>query len=270
MQVRTGSASVASGLRFVQTDPMTDQPVPGAPVPAEKRNHPGEPHSAGMASRLNWLRAGVLGANDGIVSVAGLVVGVAGATSQRGPIFTAGLAGLVAGAVSMALGEYISVSSQRDSETAQLDKERQELQDSPEHELAELTAIYASKGLSPGTARQVAQELTAHDALAAHAEAELRMDPNDLTNPVHAAVASAISFLLGALLPLVAILLPPPGLRVWVTVAAVLLALAAAGATSARIGGSEIRIAVTRVVIGGAAGLALTYAIGYLFGTAVG
>jgi VIT1/CCC1 family predicted Fe2+/Mn2+ transporter len=223
-----------------------------------------------MAGRLNWLRAGVLGANDGIVSVAGLVVGVAGATSHRGPIFTAGLAGLVAGAVSMALGEYISVSSQRDSEAAQLVREHRELVESPEQELAELTAIYQAKGLSPATARQVAAELTEHDALAAHAEAELKVDPEDLTNPLHAAAASAVSFLLGAALPLLAILLPPPQLRVGVTVAVVLVALALAGAISARIGGSSTRLAVTRVVVGGAAGLALTYAIGHAFGTAVG
>jgi VIT1/CCC1 family predicted Fe2+/Mn2+ transporter len=223
-----------------------------------------------MAGRLNWLRAGVLGANDGIVSVAGLVVGVAGATSQRGPIFTAGLAGLVAGAVSMALGEYVSVSSQRDSESAQIEKERTELRETPEQELAELTAIYRAKGLQPETAHQVAVELTAHDALGAHAEAELKVDPNDLASPLHAAGASAVAFLLGAMLPLLAILLPPPGYRVWVTVVAVLVALGLAGALSARIGGSSVRMAVTRVVVGGAAGLALTYGIGHLFGTAVG
>lgn len=231
--------------------------------------HPEEPHTSGMAGRLNWLRAGVLGANDGVVSVAGLVVGVAGATSSRGAIFTAGLAGLVAGAVSMALGEYVSVSSQRDSETAQLQKERNELKLTPEQELAELAAIYEAKGLSPDTARQVAAELTAHDALAAHAEAELHVDPEDLADPTHAAAASALSFLLGALLPMLAILLPPPAWRIGVTVAAVLAALAAAGAISARIGGSSPRLAVTRVLIGGSAGLALTYGIGHLFGTAV-
>jgi VIT1/CCC1 family predicted Fe2+/Mn2+ transporter len=223
-----------------------------------------------MAGRLNWLRAGVLGANDGIVSVAGLVVGVAGATTARGAIFTAGLAGLVAGAVSMALGEYVSVSSQRDSETAQLRKERGELTNVPEAELAELTAIYLAKGLSPATARQVAAELTAHDALAAHAEAELHVDPQDLANPARAAAASALSFLAGAMLPLLAILLPPPGWRIAVTVAVVLVSLAATGAISATIGGSGPRRAVTRVVIGGAAGLALTYGIGHLFGTAIG
>ncbi len=223
-----------------------------------------------MAARLNWLRAGVLGANDGIVSIAGLVVGVAGATTQRGPIFTAGLAGLVAGAVSMALGEYISVSSQRDSEAAQLATERRELRDFPAAELDELASIYRAKGLSSDTAMLVAAELTTHDALAAHADAELRINPEDLTNPRHAAVASALSFLLGAALPLLAILLPPASLRVPVTVAAVLVALAGAGAASARVGGSDVRLAVTRVVVGGAAGLALTYAIGHLFGTVVG
>jgi VIT1/CCC1 family predicted Fe2+/Mn2+ transporter len=236
---------------------------------ASTRVHPGEPHVSGMAGRLNWLRAGVLGANDGIVSVAGLVVGVAGATSARGAIFTAGLAGLVAGAVSMALGEYVSVSSQRDSETAQLQKERCELKNAPGQELAELTAIYLAKGLSPQTAGQVAAELTARDDLAAHAEAELRVDPDNLASPLHAAAASAASFVAGALLPLLAILLPPAQWRVAVTVVAVLASLAAAGVISARIGGSNPRRAVARVVIGGAAGLALTYGIGHLFGAAI-
>ncbi len=225
--------------------------------------HSGEAHAGGTAGRLNWLRAGVLGANDGIVSV----VGVAGATPARVPIFTAGL---VAGAVSMSLGEYVSVSSQRDSETAQLAKERHELASTPEQELAELTAIYQAKGLSADTAHTVAAELTAHDALAAHLDAELKLDPDDLANPVQAAGASALAFTLGALLPLIAILLPPVPWRVPVTVTAVLIALAVAGVISARLGGSSPRRALIRVVIGGAAGLALTYAIGHLFGTAIG
>lgn len=223
-----------------------------------------------MAPRLNWLRAGVLGANDGIVSTAGLVVGVAGATSARSAIFTAGLAGLVAGAVSMALGEYISVSSQRDSESSQLALERRELEDFPEQELVELTGLYRSKGLSDTTALLVATELTAHDAMAAHADAELRIDPNELTNAWHASAASAIAFTVGALLPLFAILLAPATIRVPVTVVAVLIALAATGVLSSRIGGSRARVAVVRVVVGGAAGLSLTYAIGRLFGTALG
>src|SRR6267154_4769892 len=140
-----------------------------------RATHPGEPHAGGTAGRLNWLRAAVLGANDGIVSVAGIVVGVAGATSARGPIFTAGRAGLVAGAVSMSLGEYVSVSSQRDSETAELAQEKRELAEMPTAELAELTALYEAKGLSAATARTVAAELTAHDALAAHLDAELHL-----------------------------------------------------------------------------------------------
>jgi VIT1/CCC1 family predicted Fe2+/Mn2+ transporter len=236
---------------------------------AGEGTHSGEPHGGGMAGRLNWLRAAVLGANDGIVSVAGIVVGVAGATTSRGPIFTAGLAGLVAGAVSMALGEYVSVSSQRDSETASLSKERRELREMPEDELAELTAIYEAKGLSPRTAAQVATELTQRDALGAHLDAELHIDPNDLANPLQAAAASAASFTTGALLPLLAILLPPAAWRVPVTFLAVLIALGIAGAISARIGGSNVRRAVLRVVIGGAAGLAFTYGIGHLFGTAI-
>ncbi|WP_264991347.1 VIT1/CCC1 transporter family protein, partial [Mycobacterium kiyosense] len=179
------------------------------PARTWRRRHPAEPHAVGTSTRLNWLRAAVLGANDGIVSVAGIVVGVAGATTQRGPLFTAGLAGLVAGAVSMALGEFVSVSSQRDSERALLAQEREELARAPSTELAELTAIYAAKGLSPQTAARVAEELTAHDAFAAHAEAELKIDPGDLANPWHAAVASAVAFTAGALLPLLAILLPP-------------------------------------------------------------
>jgi VIT1/CCC1 family predicted Fe2+/Mn2+ transporter len=237
--------------------------------PVAEEVHPYEPHGAGLAGRLNWLRAGVLGANDGIVSVAGIVVGVAGATATRGPVFTAGLAGLVAGAVSMALGEYVSVSSQRDSERALLAKERAELRDMPEAELAELAAIYEAKGLRPETARQVAVELTEHDVLTAHAEAELGVHPDDLASPARAALASGVAFVLGAVLPLLAILLPPIGARVWVTVGAVLAALGIAGAVSARIGGSDPRLAVARVVVGGAAGLALTWWIGHLFGTAI-
>jgi vacuolar iron transporter family protein len=232
--------------------------------------HEGEQHTAAMGGRLNWLRAAVLGANDGIVSTAGIVVGVAGATSARGPIFTAGLAGAVAGAVSMALGEYVSVSSQRDSEKAQLAREEWELANLPEHELEELAEIYRRKGLSRDTAQLVAEELTAAGALAAHADAELHIDPDQLTSPLHAAVASALAFTVGACLPLLAIVLAPTGALLAVTVVAVLVALALAGLLSARLGGSPARMAVLRLVIGGAAGLGLTYAIGRLFGTAVG
>ena len=231
---------------------------------------PREPHTGSTAGRLNWLRAAVLGTNDGIVSVAGIVIGVAGATSARGPIFTAGLAGLVAGAVSMALGEYVSVSSQRDSQHAMMAQEKRELAASPEAELAELTALYEAKGLSAATARTVATELTSHGALAAHLDAELHIDPADIPSPVQAAAASALSFTVGAVLPLLAILLPPATARVAITFAAVLIALGLAGALSARLGGSDIRRAVLRLVIGGALGLAFTYGVGHLFGTAIG
>lgn len=231
--------------------------------------HPSEPHAAGLSSRLNWLRAGVLGANDGIVSVAGIVVGVAAATTERGPILTAGVAGLVAGAVSMALGEYVSVSTQRDSERALLATERRELAEDPEAELAELAEIYRAKGLTPATALAVAEELTAHDAFAAHAEAELGIDPDDLTNPWHAALSSALSFTLGALLPMLAILLAAVPLRVPITVVAVLAALALTGALGARLGGAAPIRATARVVIGGALAMTVTYAIGRAVGIAV-
>jgi VIT1/CCC1 family predicted Fe2+/Mn2+ transporter len=232
--------------------------------------HPGEPHANGMSGRLNWLRAGVLGANDGIVSTAGLVVGVAGATLESGPIATAGVAGLVSGAVSMALGEYVSVSSQRDSERALLARERMELDEFPDQELDELTAMYVAKGLTQATARRVAEELTAKDAFAAHADAELQIDPDALTNPWQAAGASAIAFTIGSLLPLVAVLLPPPNARIPVTVVVVVLALAMTGAVSARLGSARIGRAVARLVGGGAAAMAVTFGIGQLVGAAVG
>jgi len=263
-----------TGFLLAQRLVVDMRTAPGGPLPADvpRTDAPGrpEPHAGGARGRLNWLRAGVLGANDGVVSVAGIVVGVAGATPGRGPVFTAGLAGLVAGAVSMALGEYVSVSTQRDSETATLEQERRELAEDPVRELAELAAIYRAKGLSAATARTVAEELSVHDPLAAHLDAELRMDAQDLANPAQAAGASALAFTVGGLLPLVAILLPGAGLRVPVTVVAVLLALALAGVLSARFGGSTARPAVLRVVLGGAAGLATTYLIGRALGTAIG
>ncbi|MEV6102924.1 VIT family protein [Nocardia sp. NPDC051981] len=230
------------------------------------------PHSEtqgnGLATRLNWLRAGVLGANDGIVSVAGIVIGVAAATADRGTIVTAGIAGLAAGAVSMALGEYVSVSTQRDSERALLEIERRELAEQPEEELAELAAIYEHKGLSPATARKVAQELTEQDAFLAHAEAELGIDPHELTNPLHAAVSSAISFTLGALLPLLAIL-APTAVRIPVTAGAVLVALGVTGAAGAWLGQAPVWRATIRVLIGGAAAMVVTYAVGHLIGIAL-
>ena len=229
-----------------------------------------EAHDGSVAGRLNWLRAGVLGANDGIVSTAGLVIGVAAATTERGAVLTAGLAGLAAGAMSMAVGEYVSVSTQRDSEKALIAKEIRELDEEPEEELAELTAIYRGKGLSPDVARQVAEQLTAHDALAAHAEVELGIDPENYTNPWHAAWASMAAFTVGAMLPLLAIVLPPTAWRIPFTVVAVVLALAFTGLVSARLGSSDAKRATVRVVIGGLLAMAVTYGIGALVGTQLG
>jgi vacuolar iron transporter family protein len=219
-----------------------------------------------LASRLNWLRAGVLGANDGIVSTAGLVVGVAGATHDRSTILVAGLAGLVAGALSMAGGEYVSVSTQSDTEDAAIRLEQWELEHMPEDELAELRSLYVQKGLSPELAGRVAEELTAHDALAAHAEAELGIDPDERTNPLHAAWSSMASFSVGALLPLVAILVPPPSWRLLVTVLAVTAALVVTGVVSSRLGGAPRRPAIVRNVVVGLLAMAITFAVGSLFG----
>jgi VIT1/CCC1 family predicted Fe2+/Mn2+ transporter len=231
--------------------------------------HAGEPHSGGLANRLNWLRAGVLGANDGIVSVSAIAVGVAGATPQLGPIVAASVAGLVGGAISMALGEYVSVSSQRDSERALIAKEEAELAAMPHEELAELTKLYQDKGLTPQTARQVAEELTANDALTAHLDAELNIDQHDIVSPWRAAYASAIAFLIGGLLPILAIIGFPDAIRIPATFAAVLLALAITGAAGGYLGGSPILRPTIRVVVGGAIALAATFLIGRLLGTTV-
>ncbi|MET8176247.1 VIT1/CCC1 transporter family protein [Streptomyces clavifer] len=227
-----------------------------------------EPHEGGLGTRLNWLRAAVLGANDGIVSTAGLVVGVAGATGDRSTLLTAGLAGLLAGSMSMAAGEYVSVSTQRDSERAALATERRELEEAPEAELAELAGLLEEKGLSGEVAREAAVQLTERDALRAHAEVELGIDPDELTNPWHAAGASFLAFTVGALLPLLAIVLPPVPLRLPVTVVAVLAALAVTGWWSARLGAAAAGRAVLRNMAGGAVAMAVTYGAGALLGAA--
>ncbi len=228
--------------------------------------HPGETQQ-GLAGRLNVLRAGVLGANDGIVSVAGLVIGVAGATSDRTAIAVAGIAGLVAGAFSMAGGEYVSVSTQRDTERATLRLEQWELETMPEAELIELAAIYQNKGLSEDLAMQVARELSDRDALAAHADAELGIDPDALTNPGQAAVASFMAFVLGALLPLLAITLPAPEWRIVSCAIAVVGALGLTGYASARLGGAAVPRAVIRNVGLGVVSMVVTYGVGLLVGT---
>jgi VIT1/CCC1 family predicted Fe2+/Mn2+ transporter len=227
-----------------------------------------EAHSGALGERLNWLRAAVLGANDGIVSTAGLVVGVAGATDDRSVLLTAGLAGLLAGSMSMAAGEYVSVSTQRDSEMAALAQERRELREQPEAELEELTELLEQRGMSREVAREAAEQLTERDALRAHARVELGIDPDTLTNPWHAAWASFLSFTVGALLPLLAIVLPPPDWRLEVTVVSVLAALALTGWSSARLGAAKPQPAVVRNVVGGALAMGVTYAAGALLGAA--
>ncbi|MEV6396298.1 VIT family protein [Streptomyces sp. NPDC051907] len=250
---------------------MSEAPHGEAPGEAHDQG-PGqahdEAHGEALGARLNWLRAAVLGANDGVVSTAGLVVGVAGATDSRAALLTAGLAGLLAGSMSMAAGEYVSVSTQRDSEKAALAMERRELREQPEEELAELTALLAERGLSEEVAREAAVQLTERDALRAHARVELGIDPDALANPWHAAGASFLAFTAGALLPLLAIVLPPASWRLYVTVLSVLGALALAGWASARLGRAAVRPAVLRNVGGGALAMAVTYAAGSLLGAA--
>jgi VIT1/CCC1 family predicted Fe2+/Mn2+ transporter len=234
-------------------------------IPPHQQPH--EPHREGTAQRLNWLRAGVLGANDGIVSVAAIVVGVAGATVASSAIITAGAAALIGGAISMALGEYVSVSGQRDSERSLIAKEKRELEETPEEELLELAGLYEARGLTEATALQVAKELTAKDALAAHLSAELNIDQNDVVSPWNAAFASAVAFLSGGVIPLIVMLFTPASIRVPATFVVVIVALAGTGILSARLGGSKPLIAAVRVVIGGTIALVATFTLGALLGT---
>ena len=238
--------------------------VQSAMTPRPFRSRHPEKHLTG---RAGWLRASVMGANDGIVSTASLVLGVAAAGASSGAVITAGIAGLVAGALSMAAGEYVSVASQRDAEEADLDLERRELVASPSEELTELSLIYEGRGLSPELARQVARELTDHDALEAHARDELGLDELSRADPFQAAWTSAVSFSVGAALPLIAISLPGEVVRIALTVVVALAALAGLGAVGARLGRAPIPRAAARVFVWGALAMALTYAIGYAVGT---
>jgi VIT1/CCC1 family predicted Fe2+/Mn2+ transporter len=219
--------------------------------------------------KLNKLRAAVLGANDGIVSVSSVVMGVAGATSDSKAIATAGLAALVAGALSMAVGEYVSVSSQADAEKAYVHKETQDLADDPEYELGELAREYVKQGVSEETAAQVAQELTEKDALRAHLRMHFNLDPDDINNPWQAAIASLVAFTLGGLVPFLVIVLSPESYRIGGTVVAVLLALILTGYLSATAGNASRRRAITRVVIGGLLAMVVTYYVGVAFGSTI-
>ena len=234
-----------------------------------RQPHEPDKGTGSLNSKLNWLRAAVLGANDGIISTAGIVMGVAGATVNRSSLLIAGLAGLAAGALSMAGGEYVSVSSQRDIEKTVMAKEAAELRDFPDEELEELTEIYTEKGLSRGTARQVALELTAHDPLRAHAEAELGLDPDEYTNPWYAAFASMAAFTVGALVPLLVMVCSPTATRVYITIAATIVGLFLTGLGSALASGSGKTRPVARNIIVGICSMAITYLIGHLVGTRV-
>lgn len=222
-----------------------------------------------LSNRAGWLRAGVLGANDGIVSTASLLLGVAAADATHAALFTTGVAALSAGALSMAVGEYVSVSSQKDSEQADIAKERHELERFPDHELDELTGIYVSKGLQPALARQVAVELHKGDQLAVHMAEELGITEASRARPLQAAATSAGSFAIGALIPILAILVVPDSARIAVTAVVALIALGGLGAVGARLGGAAMGRATVRVLVGGAAAMALTTFIGTLVGAAV-
>ncbi|MCC6497378.1 MAG: VIT family protein [Propionibacteriaceae bacterium] len=219
-----------------------------------------------LSQRLNWLRAGVLGANDGIVSTAGLVVGVAGATTDSVALLIAGLAGMVAGALSMAGGEYVSVSSQRDSEFAAIRQQQAELHADPEGKLRQLADHYAERGLSQELARQVALELSEHAALDAHAQVFLNLDAEERVSPWAAAQASLLAFLAGSVIPLVAIVFSPLAVRLPLTVASVLAALIVTGLVSARLGGARPTRAIVRNVVVGSLAMGLTYAVGWFVG----
>ncbi|MFZ1812690.1 MAG: VIT family protein [Candidatus Saccharimonadales bacterium] len=227
------------------------------------------PQSTTSNATLNKLRAAVLGANDGIVSISSVVMGVAGATDNTGTIFTAGLAALVAGALSMAVGEYVSVSSQSDAEKAFIDREKKALRDDPDGEFEELVAAYVHRGVAPKTARLVAKELTAKDAIKAHLETQFNLDEDDISSPMQAAVASFLAFSVGGMIPFLTIVFMPHDIRLPATIVAVLVALFVTGYASATVGEASRRRAITRVVLGGLAAMIITYYVGVLFGTSV-
>lgn len=263
--VSAGTRSAAAHVAALANEPH-DTPESNALTPETGPGIDLQAEQAVTSDRLNWLRAGVLGANDGIVSTAGLVLGVAGASPTFTALLTAGVAGLVSGALSMAAGEYVSVSTQRDTEKAAIRSERAALAELPHRELDELVALLRAKGLSDTTARQAAREMTRHDALAAHAEIELGLKLGQYTNPWSAALASALSFSLGALVPLAAVLLAPITAVIPATAAAVTLALVGTGAWSAHLGGTQKLPAVLRNVGGGLLAMAVTYGAGKLVG----
>ena len=234
---------------------------------SETSAHPGEEH---YVNRSGWLRAAVLGANDGIVSVSSLIVGVAAADADPSAVVIAGVAGLAAGAMSMAAGEYVSVSSQSDTERADIAREQDALREFPEEELQELAAIYRERGLSEATALQVARELTEKDALDAHVRDELGLSDIHTANPLQAAFASGLTFTVAAAVPVLGAMLAPPGMILPVVLVVTLLALAALGALGAIAGAAPVLRATARVVVWGVLAMAVTAGVGALFGVTVG
>lgn len=226
--------------------------------------------NSSTTATLNGLRAAVLGANDGIVSTSSVVMGVAGATSNSHAIFTAGMAALVAGALSMAVGEYVSVSSQSDAEKAYIENEKLKLKNNPDEELKELTQAYVERGVSKETAVKVAQELTDKDALKAHLQIEFQLDEDDLNSPSQAAIASLLSFTVGGLIPFLAVIFSPEPIRLYVTFVAVVIALILTGYLSAKVGNASKKRAVLRVVTGGIIAMLVTYFVGTIFGAQIG
>ncbi len=235
---------------------MSDAPLPAVIAP----------ESARILSTLNWLRAGVLGANDGVVSTAAIIFGVAGASATHATIMLAGVAAVAAGAMSMAVGEYVSVSTQRDLEEAELGREKIELDRDPEGQLAILARLFEQRGVAPDIAAEVAREMSEKDALSVHARAELGIDPDNVTNPWAAALASMLSFVLGGAIPIAALLLSPRAIEIWVAGLAVLAAMALTGFVSARLGRTPVGRSVLRNVVGGVLALAITYGVGRIAG----
>ena len=238
---------------------MSDAPPPAVIAPESGR----------ILSTLNWLRAGVLGANDGIVSTAAIIFGVAGASATHGTVMLAGIAAVAAGAMSMAVGEYVSVSTQRDLEEAELEREKIELARDPERQLAILVRLFEQRGVEPEVAAEVAREMSDKDALSVHARAELGIDPDNVTNPWAAALASMLSFLVGGAIPIAALLLSPRAIEIWVAGVAVLIAMALTGFVSARLGRTPVWRSVLRNVVGGLLALAITYGVGNVAGTRI-
>ena len=236
---------------------MSSAPVPDLIVP----------ESARILSTLNWLRAGVLGANDGVVSTAAIIFGVAGASATHATIMLAGIAAVAAGALSMAAGEYVSVSTQRDLEQAELARQRADLLRDPQRELDVLTRLFVQRGVDPKLAAEVALEMSKKDALGVHARAELGLDPESVANPWSAAAASMISFIIGGAVPIATMLLSPRAIEIWMARVAVVIAMALTGIVSARLGRIPMLASVARNIGGGLLAMAVTYAVGRIAGT---